>query len=203
MHRADSGTIAIGGVHHDHLTAEQAHELGLQTIHQDLGLVEELDVAANLFLNRELLHRAFPLRRLGFIDRRRMAADAARALQRFGLAAGIVRRPVHELSGGQRQMVAVARAVHWQPTVVMMDEPTAALAVIQADRVLALIRGLAADGIGVLLVSHDMTQVLEVTDRIVVLRHGATAADLVTSETSHQEIVMYMTGHAGPGAPSR
>jgi ABC-type sugar transport system ATPase subunit len=98
-------------------------------------------------------------------------------------------------------MIAIARALYWKPRLVMMDEPTAALAVAHATRVLELVKTLADSGIGVLFVSHDMQHVLQVTDRVVVLRHGVKVADLTTASTSHQDIVMYITGHRGMPHP--
>ena len=98
-------------------------------------------------------------------------------------------------------MVAIARAVYWQPRVVMMDEPTAALAIGHARRVLELVRSLAESGIAILFVSHDMQHVLQVTDRVIVLRHGRKVAELKSHETSHQDIVMYITGHTPDEGP--
>lgn len=195
VYRPDEGEIIVEGVRSNHLTPALAQAHGIETIHQHLGLVDSLDVTANIFINRERVRRNWIARRAGWLDQRGMYAESVKALAAFGMPESIVRKPVSQLSGGQRQMVAIARALHWQPRIVMMDEPTAALAVEHAGRVLELIRSLAASGIAVLLVSHDMQHVLHVTNRVVVLRQGRKVADLATEETSHQEIVMYITGH--------
>jgi len=195
VRRPDSGDIYVDGVQYRHLTATTARDLGIETIHQHLALVDSLDVTANVFINRERVHTNRLGRALGWLDKRGMRAECARALEAFGLPPTIVRRPVRQLSGGQRQMVAIARALYWQPRIVMMDEPTAALAVAHAARVLDVVRSLAANGIAVLFVSHDVQHVLQVSDRVTVLRQGEKIADLDTASTTHQEIVMYITGH--------
>lgn len=197
VHIPDAGEMYVHGVRREHMTAVEAQRLGIETIHQSLGLVDTLDVAANIFMNRERVRRDPVGRAVGWLDKRGMYTESARALEAFGLPHSLLRRPVRTLSGGQRQMVAIARAVYWQPKLVMMDEPTAALAVVHAAKVLELIQSLAASNIAVILVSHDMGHVLQVTNRVVVLRQGSKVADIQTSETSHQEIVMYITGHRG------
>ena len=199
VYRPDEGEIVVDGSRSNHLTPALAQGHGIETIHQHLGLVDSLDVAANIFINRERTRSNWIARRAGWLDQRGMYAESAKALAAFGMPDSILRKPVRQLSGGQRQMVAIARALHWQPRIVMMDEPTAALAVEHAGRVLELIRSLAASGIAVLLVSHDMQHVLQVTHRVIVLRQGRRVADLATPETSHQEIVMYITGHTQQG----
>jgi simple sugar transport system ATP-binding protein len=195
VYRADEGELRVAGVPQPSMTPVVAQRLGIEIIHQNLGLIDNLTVTSNLFLNRELRSPSLIGRALGWLDRRAMATEAAEALARFGLPPSVVKRPTRQLSGGQRQMVAVARAVHWNPKIVLMDEPTAALAVGQARRVLDLIRSLASSGIAILFVSHDIGHVLEVTDRVIVLRHGTKVAELASDRTSHTEIVMYMTGH--------
>jgi simple sugar transport system ATP-binding protein len=202
VHAPDGGQIELYGVSRDHLTAVEARHLGIETIHQSLALVNTLDVASNIFLNREKVRRNGLARVCGWLDKRGMYAESVGALEAFGLPRSLLRRPVRDLSGGQRQMVAIARAIYWRPKIIMMDEPTAALAVAHAAKVLELVRRMADSGIAVLFVSHDMRHVLEVTDRVVVLRHGSKVADLRTSETSHQEIVMFITGHELSEKPS-
>jgi ABC-type sugar transport system ATPase subunit len=196
VYRPDEGELHIGGAEQHNLTPVIAQRLGVEIIHQNLGLIDTLNVVSNLFLNREIAHPSLVGRTIGWLDRGAMTKEAGEALGRFGLPESVLKRSARQLSGGQRQMVAVARAVHWNPKIVLMDEPTAALAVEQARRVLDLIRTLANSGIAILFVSHDIGHVLEVTDRVIVLRHGTKVADLKSDETSHAEIVMYMTGHA-------
>jgi simple sugar transport system ATP-binding protein len=203
VHAPDGGEIRIDGVEYPNLTPRMAQRLGIETIHQNLALIDSLDVAANIFINRERVQRNPVGRALGWLDKRGMHRESSRALTAFQLPPSILHRPVRQLSGGQRQMIAIARALYWKPRLVMMDEPTAALSVAHAARVLELVRTLSSAGIGVLFVSHDMQHVLQVSDRIVVLRHGVKVADLATQATSHQEIVMYITGHqAGALSPT-
>jgi ABC-type sugar transport system ATPase subunit len=199
VHAPDEGEIHVDAEVRSQLTPMLAQRLGIEMIHQNLALIDTLDVAANIFLNRERTRRD-PLGWLfHWLDNRGMYSESAKALAQFGISNAVLRRPVRQLSGGQRQMVAIARAVYWQPRIVMMDEPTAALAVAHAARVLELVRSLAQAGIGVVFVSHDVQHVLQVTDRVVVLRHGVKVAELETTRTSHQEIVMYITGHTERG----
>lgn len=195
VHRPDEGEIYLDDEWRGHLTPMAAQRLGIETIHQNLALIDTLDVAANIFLNRERMRRDPLGWAFRWLDKRGMYAESAKALAAFGLPSALLRRPVRQLSGGQRQMVAIARAVFWQPRIVMMDEPTAALAVAHAGRVLELVRSLAQAGIAIVFVSHDLQHVLQVTDRVVVLRQGIKVAELETPKTSHQQIVMYITGH--------
>ncbi len=193
VHRPDSGEIYIDGERREHLTAEYARELGIETVHQNLSLVDTLDVAQNFFLNRELVHRNPLGRRLGWLRRRAMYRETRRVLSGLGLDVS-PHRAVSALSGGQRQMIAVARAIHWGRHIVMLDEPAAALGVRQAMQVLQFVRRLAEQGIAVLFISHNMQHVLRATTRIVVLRHGAKVGDVATAETSAREIVTLITG---------
>jgi simple sugar transport system ATP-binding protein len=203
VHPPDGGEIRVDGVEHPNLNARTAQRLGIETIHQSLALIDSLDVTANIFINRERVQRNPVGRALGWLDKRGMHRESTKALTEFQLPPAILGRPVRQLSGGQRQMIAIARALYWRPRLVMMDEPTAALSVAHAAKVLELVRTLSDTGIAILFVSHDMQHVLQVTDRIVVLRHGVKVADLATRATSHQEIVMYITGHqAGAVAPA-
>jgi ABC-type sugar transport system ATPase subunit len=197
IHRPDRGTIDVGAESFDALVPDTARKRGIEVVHQNLALVDSLDVVANLFLNRELLTRG-PLGRVfKRLDRRRMSQEAAAALAEHGLKIANLRRPAGELSGGQRQMLAIIRAVLRAPDFVIMDEPTAALGVEQSKRVQGLALSLRDRGIGVIVVSHRMDQVMQITDRVIVLRHGRKAADLVTKQTDVEELVGYITGARG------
>ena len=198
IHKPDRGSIDVGTATFNALSPSAAHELGIEVVHQTLGLVDGLDIVANLFLNRELRSRNPVARKLGVLDRRRMQGDARQALEEFGLAITNLRRPVGELSGGQRQMLAIIRAVQRRPNFVLMDEPTAALGVVQSQHVQELVLQLRERDIGVIVVSHRMDQVLQITDRIVVLRHGSKVADLVTRDTDVDEVVGHITGAREP-----
>jgi ABC-type sugar transport system ATPase subunit len=191
--RPDSGSILVDGNPYDNLTAESARSLGIETVYQNLSLVDTLDVTQNFFLNRELFYNNALGRSLRWLNRRRMYRETAEHLRALGLAVE-ARRPVSALSGGQRQMVAVGRAITWGRHIVMLDEPAAALGVRQSMQVLQFARAMAERGVAVLFISHNMQHVLQVTDRIVVLRHGQKVGDVRTAEATAQQIVTLITG---------
>jgi simple sugar transport system ATP-binding protein len=170
-----------------------ARRLGIETVYQDLALAADLDAAANLYLGRELL-RGGVLGRLGMLDKASMRRRAVEACRELGIELPDTSAPVRSLSGGQRQSVAVARAVAWASKVVFMDEPTAALGVVQRRQVLDVIRRVRDQGVTVVLISHNMPEVLAVADRIEVLRLGRRVARFAASETSIEELVSAMTG---------
>lgn len=196
--RPDAGEVEVQGRRVHLQSPIDARRLGVETVYQDLALAADLDAAANLYLGREM-RRSGPLGRLGVLDRaemRRMAADAFRGL---GIELPDVSAPVRSLSGGQRQCVAVARAVSWASKIVFMDEPTAALGVVQRQQVHEVIRRVRDRGIAVVLISHNMPEVLAVSDRVEVLRLGRRVARFVTAETSVEELVAAMTGGLASG----
>jgi simple sugar transport system ATP-binding protein len=162
-------------------------------IYQDLSLAKQQDVASNIFLGREPTKRLFGLFP-GFVDKGEMDRQAARMIERLGAHLPSINRSVGSFSGGQQQTVAIARALTFNPKLVIMDEPTAALAVREVQSVLDLIRRLRSEGIAVILISHRLNDVLSVTDRIVVLRHGRADADLVTANTNMNEVVSRIVG---------
>lgn len=193
IHRPDEGQILINGELRGDLTPERVRELGIETVHQHLSLIDTLDVMHNFFLNREILRGGPAGRVAGWMNKRAMYRQAAERLGSFGLHID-PRTPVSELSGGQRQMIAVVRAITWGSHVVVMDEPAAALGVRQSEQVLSFIRGLSERGIAVIFISHNMQHVLRVTDRVVVLRHGEKVGELITRETHARDIVTLITG---------
>ena len=193
VHKPDDGQIVIDDVERHGLTTETTRELGVETVYQNLSLVDTLDVMQNFFLHRELLYGNPVGRALGLLNKRRMYRETTVRLQELGLAVE-ARRPVATLSGGQRQMIAVARAITWGTHIVMLDEPAAALGVRQSMQVLKFVRSMAERGAAVLFISHNMQHVLQVTDRIVVLRHGEKVGDLRTADATAQEIVTLITG---------
>lgn len=197
MHRPDSGEIIVDGVSRVMDSPHEARELGIETVYQDLSLIETFNVSANLFLNREVYRRG----RLGvwlrWLDKKRMASDTKDTLERLRITIPSLKESVENLSGGQRQAIAVARAVAWGRHIVLMDEPAAALGVEQSELVLNLIEHLAAEGIAVVLISHNMEHVLRVTHRVLVLRHGKEVADVPTAETSTGDLIAFITGARG------
>jgi simple sugar transport system ATP-binding protein len=191
-HRPDSGEIYVNGELQT-LTAEGARTLGIETVHQNLSLVDTLDVMHNFFMNRELVGGGPAGRAVGWLNKRAMYRTTRDTLGSLGLRID-PRTPVAALSGGQRQLIAVARAITWGSHIVVMDEPAAALGVRQSMQVLSFIRMLSERDIAVLLISHNMQHVLQVTDRIVVLRHGEKVGDLETRNTHARDLVTLITG---------
>ncbi len=168
----DRGEVLIDGREMPHGDPEATRTAGVETVYQDLMLVPPLDVAKNLFLGRELVSQNPLLRRLGWLDKRPMYKEAASVLERLKINISSVKESVENLSGGQRQSVAVGRAAAWGRHIVLMDEPVAALGVTQSAVVLELVRTLASEGVAVIIISHNMQQVLDVCDEVLVMRHG-------------------------------
>jgi D-xylose transport system ATP-binding protein len=189
---ADRGTILIDGEQVRIDSPQAATRAGIATIYQDLALCDNLSVVDNLFLGKELLTPAGRL--LRWIAQRRMEQQATSLLQDLSVVLNDVRRPVASLSGGQRQSVAIARALLGHPRLVLLDEPTAALGVSQTAQVLALIKKLRTQGHAVILISHNMEDVLSVADRVSVLRLGRNNGDFDIASTNHQQIVAAITG---------
>jgi simple sugar transport system ATP-binding protein len=178
-----------------------ARNLGLETVYQDLALAEDLDPAANLFLGRELL-RPGVLGTLGFLDKRAMRGRAEKSFAALGIGLQDLDAEVGMLSGGQRQTVAVSRAATWANRVIFMDEPTAALGVVQAGKVLDLIRRIRESGKSVVLISHNLPHVFQVANRIQVLRLGKRVATFRADDVTMDEVVGAMTGATADQEPS-
>jgi len=193
VHPPDSGEIVFNGkpvvIHNPH----EARELGIETVFQDLALAAEIDPSANMFLGREVMHGGL-LGKLGFLDKREMRRRSEEEFHRLGVRIQDTSAPVANMSGGQRQGIAIARAVTWASKVVFMDEPTAALGVVQTRNVLQLISRVREQGLSVVLISHNMPEVFEVADRIEVLRLGTRVASLRPREVSMEDVVAAMTG---------
>jgi simple sugar transport system ATP-binding protein len=189
--RPNEGAIFVNGAQARFDGPPDARAAGIETVYQDLALAPDLDTAANMFLGREILKPGL-LGRLGVLDTQGMARQAGEAMARLGVSL----RPssvMFTLSGGQRQSVAVARAAMWATRVIFMDEPTAALGVAQTQGVLDLIRRVRAAGTAVVLVSHNMPQVIETADRIVIMRLGRTVGNVSATATTVDELVRAMT----------
>ncbi|SEK49980.1 ATP-binding cassette domain-containing protein [Streptacidiphilus jiangxiensis] len=189
----DAGEILLDGRLVRFSGPQDAQRLGVETVYQDLSLAQDLDAPTNLYLGRELL-RGGLLGRLGVLDRTTMRREAVRAFAELGVTLKDPSAPVATLSGGQRQSVAVARAVAFAHRVIFLDEPTAALGVVQRARVLDTVRRVAERGIAVVLISHNMPEVLSVADRVEVLRLGRRVASLRAADTTIEELVGAMTG---------
>ncbi|WP_233801447.1 ATP-binding cassette domain-containing protein [Paraburkholderia sp. HP33-1] len=193
VYHADAGELRFDGRPMQLRDPQDAREQGIETIYQDLALADNLDVGSNIFLGREPTRR-----KLGFrvIDRPRMAQVAREVLERLDIV--IAQRkltgPVKMLSGGQRQAIAIGRAIYWNARVLIMDEPTAALGVPEQRKVMALIGSLKAQGVAVILISHNLHDIFAVSDRIIVLRRGEVAGERRIEQTNGDEIVRLMVG---------
>ncbi|HEX7836343.1 MAG TPA: ATP-binding cassette domain-containing protein [Kofleriaceae bacterium] len=196
IYRADEGTIRWQGREVAITSPNDSTALGIATVYQDLALCDNLDVVANLFLGREL---AMPGGPLGVMDEVTMERRAVEVLRRLSVKIPSVRIPIASLSGGQRQSVAVARSVMGENQVVILDEPTAALGMAQTHEVLELIKRLRGQGLGVVLISHNLANVYEVSDRITVLRLGRWVGTYDARTTSREQLIAFMTG-AVPGS---
>jgi D-xylose transport system ATP-binding protein len=178
-----AGEIRVGGEAVRFASPADARRHGIETIYQTLALADNLHAPANFFLGRELRTP------LGFLDTRRMAAETAEALRDLNPNFTDIERPVRQMSGGQRQAIAIARAIHFNVRLLIMDEPTAALGPQETAQVGALIRRLRDQGIGILLVSHDVRDVIRHADRVVVLKNGEMVGTVKPSESSEDAIV--------------
>jgi ABC-type sugar transport system ATPase subunit len=191
----NAGTISVEGKKVSFSSSLEARRLGIETVYQDLALAPDLSVWANIFLGREKPVKG-PLGRLGWLDRKAMANQAQADLERTRIRIDSVNALAGRLSGGQRQAIAVGRAVAWGSKVVLMDEPTAALGVEQQERVGELVATVAAQGVPVLLISHNLPQVHKLAHRVVVLFQGQVVANLRSDESSVDEVVSWITGAA-------
>jgi len=196
VYQPDSGDIELSGRKVKVGGPRQAQDLGIATVFQDLALCDNLDVVANLFLGQERVKG-------GAIDEVAMEVEAWRLLRSLSAKIPSVRIPIAALSGGQRQTVAIARSLVGKPQVVMLDEPTAALGVAQTAEVLNLVERLRENGLGVILISHNMADVQAVADRIVVLRLGRNEAEFHTDEVTTTDLVAAITGASDNVVASR
>ena len=200
VHPHDGGTVTFGGNPVTIATPTHARDLGIETVYQDLSLCDNLDVVSNLWLGREL-------RRNGVVDEVEMEQRSWTLLRELSARIASVRLPVASLSGGQRQTVAIARSLIGEPSILILDEPTAALGVAQTAEVLNLIERLRERGLGVIIVSHNIADVQAVADRIVVLRLGRNNGNFRVAEVTSEVIIAAITGATDnsishPGVPA-
>jgi ABC-type sugar transport system ATPase subunit len=186
-----AGTLLLDGAPVSFASPQDAADVGIATIFQELALSENLSIAENVFLGRELVRRVLGV---PFLKRQAMKQKVAELLNTLEVHISDPEAAVGSLSGGQRQAVAISRALNLNARLVIMDEPTAALAVAETRKVLQLIRRLAEGGRAVILISHNMHDVFEVADRIVVFRRGRKIAERRRSETDPEEVVSFITG---------
>src|SRR5580692_10161730 len=185
VHHADEGKMRYNGAEVTFENPQKAREQGIETIYQDLALADNLDVGANVFLGREPMKRVFGLQ---VLDRKKMRIEAADALRVLDIRINRFDLPLRSMSGGQRQAVAIGRAIHWKAKVLIMDEPTAALGVPEQRKVMEIIAKLKKNGVGVIFISHNLIDIFQVSDRILVLRRGEKVGERLISQTNHDEV---------------
>ncbi|MFZ5992839.1 MAG: ATP-binding cassette domain-containing protein [Deinococcota bacterium] len=190
VHPPDEGQVFFEGREVRFHNPREAREAGIETIYQDLALADNLDVGANVFLGREPMKRVLGV---PVLDRAKMRAEARTVLETLDIQTTLD-RPVSALSGGQRQAVAIGRAIYWKARLLIMDEPTAALGVPEQRKVVELIRRLKQQGVAVIFISHNLNDIFAVADRILVLLRGQKAGERRASETHGDEIVKLMVG---------
>jgi D-xylose transport system ATP-binding protein len=192
---ADSGSIYVRGEKADIRTPRDAKAYGIETIYQTLALADNVDAAANIFLGRELVNG------WGMLDDARMEAETRKVMKRLNPHFVRFKEPVKALSGGQRQSVAIARAIYFDAKILIMDEPTAALGPAETKQVGELIQQLKAQGIGIFLISHDMHDVFELADRVAVMKNGKLVGTARVQDVTQDEVLgMIILGKCPPGA---
>ena len=194
VYKPDSGSMLLAGERLEVASPREARARGIETVYQDLALADDLSIGANIFLGREPVRRFLGV--LPYVDDRTIRRETAGLLQRIRSVIPAEARTVARLSGGQRQAVAIARAIYWQAKVVLMDEPTAALAVMERERVIEHARELASHGVGVIYIGHNLTEILKVADRIAVMFRGRTVHVTKAGDTNQETLIKYMTGYS-------
>lgn len=194
VYRPDGGQILLDGQEMNFTTPMEARQRGIETIYQDLALCENLDAPVNIFLGREPFKRTLGLFRV--VNRPYMQTESQHVLDQLDIHIPNLNRPIREMSGGQRQAVAIARAVYWNARLMIMDEPTAALAVAEQRKVYELVQTLRERGVPVIIISHNLQDVFAVADRIVVMRRGRKVGEVITAETTTDEVVGLIVGAA-------
>lgn len=196
-HEPTSGRMLFEGREYRARTPAEGKAMGIETVYQDLSLCTNVDVVANFFMGREITRRVLGI---PMLDEPAMEREVAKALANAGTRIPSLRINVEHLSGGQRQAIELNRFVHWGGKLVLLDEPFAALGVEQTRRGLEMIRHVARQGIGVVIITHIMQQAFQVADRIVVIRQGVVAGDVPTSQTTADAVVKMITGETPAGA---
>ena len=192
VHRPDEGEILMEGHVARIESPMDALAAGIETIYQDLALAENLDVGANIFLGRERMRRSMGV--LKVLDDLSMREEAQKVLDRLDIKIPSLKNTIRTLSGGQRQAVAISRSIYWDAKVLIMDEPTAALGVAEQKKVLNLVRTLKDQGIGIIIISHQMYDVFEVADRLAVMRRGLLVGERIVKDTTADEVVGLIVG---------
>ncbi|HSN77661.1 MAG TPA: ATP-binding cassette domain-containing protein [Anaerolineae bacterium] len=193
VYQPDEGEIYFEGHKVSFSGPRAARDLGIETIYQDLALAENLDVGSNIFLGREIKNHYLG-GAIKTLNRPKMRQESANVLSRLDIVIPSLAQQIRNLSGGQRQSVAIARTIYWNAKMVIMDEPTAALGVTEQRKVLTLVRTLCDQGVPVVIISHNMQDVFAVADRIVVMRRGKKVGERLAKQATPDEIVSLMVG---------
>jgi ABC-type sugar transport system ATPase subunit len=193
VYQPNEGRVFFNGEEATFAGPREAREMGIETIYQDLALAENLDASSNIFLGREV-KKSFLGGVVHTLDRSHMYDESNMILDKLDIHIPSLTQQIRNLSGGQRQAVAIARTIYWNAKLVIMDEPTAALGVSEQRKVLRLVRTLAGQGVPVVIISHNMQDVFAVSDRIIVMRRGKKVGELQAKETTPDEVVSLMVG---------
>jgi ABC-type sugar transport system ATPase subunit len=192
VYQADDGKIFFKDKEVQIGSPMDALGMGIETIYQDLALAENLNTPANIFLGREKMKKVLGF--LSVLDHQYMQAESRKILEKLDILIPSLRNRIRALSGGQRQAVAISRSIYWDAKFLIMDEPTAALGVAEQKKVISTINLLKSHGIGIIVISHQMHDVFQVADRMVIMRRGEKVAELITAETNPDEVVSLIVG---------
>jgi len=192
VYRAEEGQIFFRDREVQINSPMDALALGIETIYQDLALAENLTTPANIFLGRERMKRVFGV--LNVLDHAYMQSESRKILEKLDILIPSLRNRIRALSGGQRQAVAICRSIYWDAKFLIMDEPTAALGVAEQKKVIDTINLLKSHGLGIIVISHQMHDVFQVADRMVIMRRGEKAGELITKQTNPDEVVSLIVG---------
>jgi ABC-type sugar transport system ATPase subunit len=192
VYRADEGTVRFQDKEVQIGSPMDALAIGIETIYQDLALAENLNTPANIFLGREKMKKVLGF--LSVLDHAYMQAESRKVLEKLDILIPSLRNRIRALSGGQRQAVAISRSIYWDAKFLIMDEPTAALGVAEQKKVIDTINLLKSHGLGIIVISHQMHDIFQVADRMVIMRRGEKVAELITKQTNPDEVVSLIVG---------
>jgi ABC-type sugar transport system ATPase subunit len=192
VYHADAGEIYFDNQRVKINNPMEALRIGIETIYQDLALAENLNVYSNIFLGREKLKKFLGL--IDVLDHGYMLSESKKVLNRLDIEIPSLKNKIINLSGGQRQAVAISRSIYWDAKLLIMDEPTAALGVVEQEKVLSLVKTLSSQGVSVIVISHQMRDIFSVASRLIVMRRGKKVAERITKKTTHEEVVGLIVG---------
>jgi ABC-type sugar transport system ATPase subunit len=192
VYRAEEGHVFFRDKEVQINSPMDALALGIETIYQDLALAENLNTPANIFLGREKMKKVLGV--LNVLDHAYMQSESRHVLEKLDILIPSLRNRIRQLSGGQRQAVAICRSIYWDAKFLIMDEPTAALGVAEQKKVIATINLLKSHGLGIIVISHQMHDIFQVADRMIIMRRGEKVAELITKQTNPDEVVSLIVG---------